>query len=303
VHDAWEGGERHGVAWRRLAAGVGLAVLVAVSWTALRTADGLTVQTDRNPTAGGTEEPDVVLAPPVRAGAGWVCAAEHPVRAYAAGWFYPPEHPEIPDTATKPEACYLDAEWAEAGGYALAPTPAAVIRAGGLYLVPAVAPSSDACADVAAVVGFVVPCPQRLPAPGRASSCTNSCLFYGEASEPGVVIEQRGFQLPVEWCDDCADHVVLTAVRDRSPPQLIACGPLMASAAAAGDRISGFHDCPPGPEWLPGIAGYPHERHTMLVWGHGPLPYALSMEGHSAQIRTILLSLQEWLAWVEPGGP
>lgn len=302
MHEEWEGGRRHGVAWRRLITGTVIVGVLVASWTALRSEQGLTVQTDRNPSAGVSEEPDVVLQPPARAGSRWVCAADHPVRAYDGGLYYPPEHPGVPPDIARPAGCFMSSAWAESGGYELAPAPPDAMIVGSLYLVPAVAPSFEGCAAVAAVVDFDVPCPQRLPAPGRASSCMNSCLFYGAAADPGVVIEQRGFLLPSQWCDDCADHVVIAAVKDRSPAELVTCGPAMAEAAAAGDALRGYHDCPPGPEWLPGIAGFPHERHTMLVWEEGRMTYAISMEGHSARIRTLLSTLKGGLAFVEHGG-
>lgn len=303
MHDEWEGGERHGVAWRRVLSGVAvLAVAGALTWTALQSEPAMIVQTDRNPIAGTSEEPDVVLQRPVRAGARWLCGPEHPVRAFASGLFYTPEHPATPQDTVKPTGCFLSAEWAEAGGYELAPTPQGALRVGSLYLVPSVAPSMAACGDLAAIVDFVVPCPGRLPAPGRGMSCVSSCLFYGQSLTPGVVIEQRGFLLPADWCEDCEGQVVVAAVRDRTPVELISCGPAMARAAHEGQRVSGYHDCPRGPEWLPGIAGYPHERHTLLVWEDGPVTYAVSMEGHSAEIRSVLRALRADLAFVTPQG-
>ena len=259
---------------------------------ALRADQGLQVQTDRNPVAPVSDEPEVVLQPPARAGGGWRCPDGHPVRAFASGTYFPPEHPAIPADVMRPEACFLSADWAESGGYELAPTPPEGVEVGTLYLVPTVAPGAGACAEVAGVVGFGVPCPQLLPAPGRASSCANSCLFYGESDDPGVVIEQHGFPLPLDWCEGCDPHVVVAAVRDRSPPELVSCGPEMAREAVRGGRISGFHDCGQAPEWLPGIAGFPHERHTLLVWEDGPITYAASLHGHGAQIRAVLSSLR-----------
>ena len=300
MHDDWEGGQRQRVAWRRLIVAMAVAGLAAATWLALQSEQGLQVQTDRNPIAEASDEPDVVLQPPVRAGSGWVCPSDHPVRAFDAGVYYPPEHPAVPADATRPEGCFLSPEWAESGGYDLAPTPPDVIEVGSLYLVPTTAPTAAACADVAAVVGFPVPCPERLPAPGRGSSCANTCLFYGDSQQPGVVIEQRGFPLPLEWCDACQPHVVITAVRDRAPAELISCGPRMARDVRAGERITGFHDCGPGPEWLPAIAGYPHERHTLLVDEAGPITFAVSMEGHGAQVRAVVSNLRRHLVGVAP---
>ena len=266
----------------------------------MRNDQGLQVQTDRNPVAGPSDEPDVVLQPPVRAGAGWLCPDGHPVRAFASGTFFPPEHPAVPADAMRPEACFLSPDWAESGGYDLAPTPPNVIEVGSLYLVPTAAPRGAACRDVAAVVEFVVPCPGHLPAPGRAGSCANSCLFYGESEQPGMVIEQRGFPLPVDWCEGCEAHVVVSAVRDRSPAELVSCGPEMAREARRDAAIGGFHDCGQAAEWLPGIAGFPHERHTLLVWEDGPVTYAVSMHGDGAQIRAVLSSLRGDMLYVPP---
>lgn len=300
MHDAWEGSERQGLAWRRLGSLAGLVALVALGWTALQSEHGLTIQTDGEQTRSPTEQPEVVAQPPVRAGARWVCPADHPVRAFDSGRYYPPEHPVAPEDTTKPQRCFLSGEWAEAGGYELAPPPAGAVLVGQLYVVPAVAPSLRACGKVAQIVEFAVPCPTRLPAPGRGMSCATSCLYFGQAAEAGVVIEQQGFLLPARWCAGCADHVVVAAVRDRSPPELISCGPSMAAAAAAGEPIGGYHDCPAGPEWLTGIAGFPHERHTLMVWEEGNLTYAVSMEGHAPEIRTLLSVLRGGIVQVDP---
>ena len=294
----WEGGERHGVAWRRLLVVLGLLAVVAAGWAGLRGDGGMVVETDRNPVAGVSDEPEGVLQPPVRAGSRWLCPDDHPVRAYEPDLYYPPEHPSVPPDASRPHGCFLNAEWAESAGYELAPTPPDVMEVGSLYLVPTTAPAVAACAGVAAVVGFAVPCPERLPAPGRASSCANTCLFYGDGDQPGVVIEQRGFPLPLEWCEPCEAHVVITAVRDQAPAELISCGPKMARDVRAGERITGFHDCGPGPEWLPAIAGYPHERHTLLVDQAGPITFAVSMEGHGAQVRAVVSAVRRHLVGV-----
>lgn len=298
----WEGGERHGVAWRRLLVVLAVLAAVAAAWVGLRADGGMTVETDRNPVAEVSDEPDVVLQPPVRAGARWLCPDDHPVRAYAPDLYYPPEHPSVPPDISRPHGCFISGEWAESAGYELAPPPPDAVRLASLYLVPAVAPSFEACGAVAEVVDFAVPCPEVLPAPGRAMSCASSCLFYGTAAEPGVVIEQQSFLLPAQWCDGCADHVVVAAVRDRGPRELISCGPDMAAAAAAGEDISGYHDCPPGPEWLVGIAGFPHERHTLLVWEEdlqGQITYAVSMEGHGAEIRALVSAIRRGIRYVE----
>jgi len=304
VHDAWEGGERQGPQWRRLlTAAVAVAVATVLGWAALQSGDGLTVQTDRNPVAGPTDEPDVVLQAPQRAGDRWLCANSFPVRAFDTGLFYPPEHPAVPEFTLRPEACFLDSMWAQSAGYDIAPTPPDVAKVGSLYLVPSLAPSESACADVARVVGFAVPCPGRLPAPGRGASCLNGCLFWGEATDPGAVIEQRGFAQPVDWCERCASrdtHVVFAAVRDRSPAELVTCGPDMAAAVRTAAPLGGYYDCPPGPPWLPGLAGYPHERHTLLLWEAGDITYAVSMEGHAAEIRSLLRALRAGMKLVGP---
>lgn len=275
------------MAWRRLIAAALVTVVAAGGWLAFRGDTGLFVVPGEDTVEGVDEAPEIVVTSPELAGDRWLCPRPFPVKAYDSGEFFPAEHPGHPPLTVRPEACYRDPDRARAAGFDLAPPPAGVDVAGGLYLVPVVTPAPDVCRDLGAEVGFTVPCPSRLPWPANGSSCASGTCIY----QDGVVIEQRGFPVPDGWCTGCDGHVVIVAMpADRHPPEAVACGTAGPGVPHSGSELV-FRDCPPGDPWLPRISGNPHEGHTLTGWRSDVAVYVVSVDGHGAPQREFLTAL------------
>jgi hypothetical protein len=296
VTNEWEGGERQGFNWLR--AGIVLLVLAVAGLWWLQRDRGLTIERDGETVGGPSELPDVVVTSPLKAGDRWYCPSSHPIRAYAENTLYYPGHyPTGGGIIARPDECYADTERAEAAGYILADPPAGSVVAGGVYVIPAVAPGRAACAQLAIDTGVAVPCPTMLPAPATGPSCTEArCFFQG-----GIVIEQRIFDASDEYCaiaevdgTSCDTHVMVTAVPGTNPSHLVACpappgeGEDLGSVTAT-PRDDALADlgarpqlatCGEGPPWIPGIGGVPHEGHTVARWQTDGHTFAVSVEGH-----------------------
>lgn len=302
--DDWEGGRHQGVSWRRIGAAALVLVLVAAGVYLVRRDRGLQVETDGAPITGPQADVEVVVTQPLQAGDRWYCPSDFPVRVYDDGLFFPPEHPGAPGQHERPADCYADRQRAEQDGYSLAPPPPGSQIAGGVYLLPTVAPTRENCAELAAAVGFTVPCPRLLPAPATGPSCVDSrCEYRG-----GAVIEQRlaGGGLPTSTLG--STHVVLTAVRlaERltgarvavdGPAEIVTCFP---DEAVLAEGVDVVRQCPPATPWVPGIQGYPHEEHTAVFWVRDDVVYGASVEGYGSAHQELLMAIVGAIDYVEP---
>lgn len=308
--DQWEGGEHQGIRWRRLGAIVLVVALVAGGVYTARRERRLSIETDGAPIVGVSEAVEVVARAPLQAGDLWYCPTTHPVRVYQDGLYYPAEYPHRGRHIGRPDRCFEDPERAEEDGYRLAPPPPGAVIAGGIYVVPAVAPTTLACADLSERAGVPVPCPGVLPSPGEGPSCLSGrCEYAG-----GVVLEQRGFQTSRDWHQD-GEHVVLTAapvavghvirpgrpLRVDADSALVTCGPDDPVEAEGEDT---FRVCPTAPPWIPGIGGFPHEDHTAAFWRRGRVVYAASVEGSGHDVEEVLAAVIDGIRYVgeEPPG-
>ena len=306
--DEWEGGERQGFRWRRLGGIVVVIAVVAGGVYAARRERRLSIETDGAPIVGSSEAVEVVATAPLQAGDLWYCPSTHPVRVYEDGLYYPEEYPQRGRHIARPANCYEDPERAEDEGYTLAPPPPGAVIAGGVYVVPAVAPTTQACAEVARSAGIPVPCPGMLPSPAEGPSCLDGRCEYGG----GVVLEQRSFQVSRDWHQD-GQHVVLAAApltsgapiraghpvpMDGVEPGLVTCG---LDAPVQPEDQSTFHLCPPGSPWIPGIGGDPHESHTAAFWRRGRVVYAASVEGRGPDVEAVLTAVISGIRYVGPG--
>ena len=310
VEDEWEGGERQGFNWRR--AGIVLLVLaVAGVWWVQRDR-GLTVERDGETVGGPSELPEIVVTSPLQAGDRYYCPSSHPVRAYDDGTYYPAHYPSGRGVIARPDECYVDDERALAAGYELADPPPGATIAGGVYVITATAPGRAGCSQLAFEAGVAVPCPTSLPAPANGPTCTESrCQFEG-----GVVIEQRLFSAPPEYCVGCDTHVMVTAVRGTEPRSLITCpappaegeDPGSVTAVPKDMRLPRPGEPPPvtecaeGPPWIPGIGGIPHEGHTMMRWRDDDFTYAVSVEGHGQPQSELLQAIFGGIEVCRPPG-
>jgi hypothetical protein len=306
VSEDWEVGERHPIRWGRILAAVALLAVVVVAWT--QRDQGLPVSHDGLPEAGPSDVSQVVVRAPEETGNRWFCPKDAAFRAYSDELFVPAHYPRTPRDVIRPERCFATAELAEAAGYRLAPPPPGATVAGGVYVVPALLPGRHGCADLAAEWGGAVPCPSRLPTPGLGEWCTDDgCEFDG-----GIVIEQRFFNAPAGFCQDCQPEVIVTAVKvggpTGGPTYLVTCTrrstPEDATSVTRTPKDAlgqlgpqpQIQRCGQGPPWLPGIGGLPHEGHTAARWRSGDIVYAVSVGGHGTAQEALL---HEILAGVE----
>ncbi|MPZ73904.1 MAG: hypothetical protein GEU74_11855 [Nitriliruptorales bacterium] len=300
MKDGWEGGERQGIRWLRVAGVLAVAVVSALLW--FQRDRGISVERDGQPVGGPTAMPQVVVTAPLRAGDRWYCSSDYPVRAYAAdAVYYPPHYPTRGAFVARPDECYVDEERAAAAGYQLADPPPGSVVAGDVYVVVASAPGRAACAQLAVEAQVAVPCPTVLPSPATGPSCTdNRCRM-----DDGIVIEQRGFDAPPLFCVDCDHHVMITAVKDNESRHLVTCPEPPAQGEDPGsvtavpqdeglDRVGPTPEvleCAQGPPWIPGIGGIPHEGHTMARWRTGGHTFGVSVEGHGERQTQLLHAL------------
>lgn len=279
-----------------------LVTLLAISlvggwWWSTHRDSTLSIDTGEEVVAGETATPQVVVTSPLRAGDRWYCPNDFPIRVDDEGRYYPPHYPRFGEYAERPANCYADVQRVEALGHTLAAPPAATELVGGLYVMPASSPTGAACREMAAQVGFAVPCPTRLPAPGVGPSCADqTCVFDGRAFGVGIVIEQREFVAADDWCGSCDHHVFLTAARRRASP-LARCGPRIPPPPTEAVR---FHSCPSNAPWVPGVGGYPHEGHELALWRRDGVVYGVSIEGHGEDRRHVLRSVIDAIELVGP---
>lgn len=307
MSDEWEGGQRQGIRWGRVAAAALVVAVIAGGIYAVRRERGIAIETDNAPAVVASETVEVVVTGPLEAGDRWYCPTTHPVRAYDDGLYYPVQYPSSGAHIARPDNCYESEQRAEENGFRLAPLPAGATLVGGTYLMPTRAPTSNACRALADEVGFAVPCPTHLPAPADGPTCiTSRCEFRG-----GVVIEQRTFDTPEGWAAD--PHLVITAapvsvghvIKEGRPLKvdadeaLVKCQPDNAVEAIRAPAFL-MRVCPSAPPWIPGIGGYPHEEHTIALWRRGRVVYAASLEGASDEIDRLLQVIIERIRYFEP---
>lgn len=296
----WEGGEREGFPWRRLGLVVLVAALVAGAVLGTRGTRELPVDTSDEAVEGGSERVEVVVAGPLQAGDRWYCPPANPIRTFDNGFYYPPGYPEALGHLGRPDACYADAQRAERADFQRAPPPAGFVVAGGIYIGPAASPTLAACAQVAEHAnGLAVPCPTMLPAPGNGPSCAApaQCMF-----ELDVIIEQRGFPAPPQWCDGCETHVVVAAEPNGRSGPLVTCEQGVDLPDLPPRPGILLLECPEDqPPWVPGLGGYPHAGHTMTAWHRGDTTYAASVEGFGQPQREVLAVVVDGIEYVSPG--
>ena len=289
----WETGRGQRVRWRLVVAvlAVGAVVFGAV-W--LRSSQGLPVVTGDEETDVVPGQVEVVVQPPASVGDRWLCPPNLAVKAYDDGGYYPPGHPGEPSFEVRPAACYRDPDAARAAGYTLAGPPPGVELVAGVYLEPPPEPLRRACAGAGARLEQAVPCPGALPYPAGTARCAwVSCVFADM-----FILEQRGFPVSDGWCPDalCDAHLVVAAGDPdaRGASLLLTCTgePLPRLPRADSRRLT---TCPPGPPWVPGHGGYPHEGHTLVRWRDGDTVVAVSVEGHGADQAQLALALAERL--------
>jgi hypothetical protein len=213
--------------------------------------------------------------------------------------------------------CYDTARSAAADGYRLADPPPGARVVEGIYLEATRSPSDHDCRELAAVVGYTIPCPRRLPAPADGPPCGERlCTYPGPdrlvsrrpLGSRGVVI-QHGFTIPPEppWSGSPHD-LVITAVevagrpgdptpRILGPRELVSCFP-EGEVQPRGETT--FRTCVDARPFVPGYGGHPLERHTAAVWRRGNVVYAAGIEGAGNHVDALLAAVIADIKYVAP---
>ncbi len=123
------------------------ALIFAVSCTGVPPARS-TLRQSLIPTPAG-QPPEVIASD------AFLCPPGYAFGAYGS-LFYPPTYPSPPPPSARPARCYPSAVEAEAGGYALAPTPEGDLQIGLVYLVPTDHAFLAVCRAAGARLGFPV---------------------------------------------------------------------------------------------------------------------------------------------------
>jgi hypothetical protein len=269
-------------------AGVGLVLALVVTGRVLSGSDP----------PSSARPPATAPAPvPYRVGDRLACPHTRPVLATSDGRSYPLGHPARPPASAGPVACYATVAGATAAGYPQAPLPAGALELGGVYLVRVPETVPGDCRRAAGRLGFAVPCPRLRPTPLLGSPppavCPRPCGDPGF----GFLFEDTGFLVPsghVGAYPEVGRRLVVAAA--RRPAAAVACaGERPVSQARVRGRVGGLFACPSGTS--------PHDEGLLLRWREGGTVLAVSVTGHPAEVRRLVLALAAHLDLVPPPSP
>jgi hypothetical protein len=242
--------------------------------------------------------PATTAAPaPYRVGERFACPHTHPVLATSDGRSYPLGHPTPPARNAEAVACYQTVAGATAAGYAEASLPAGALALGGVYLVPVPERIRRACRRAAARLGFPVPCPRLRPVPSRGSPPPAVCQRPPPCGDPafGFLFQDSGFVVPSGYVGaypEVGRRLVVAAARRPAAAAVACVGERPVARARVRGRSGGLVQCPPD-------AG-PHRDGLVLRWRERGLVVAVSVTGHLATDRRLVLALAAHLELVSP---
>lgn len=233
---------------------------------------------------------------PYQVGDRLACPHTRPVLATSDGRSYPLGHPARPPLAAGPVACYATVAEATAAGYPQAPLPAGALEVGGVYLVPVPEMVWRDCRRAAGRLGLAVPCPRLRPVPSLGSPppavCPRPCGYPGF----GFLFEDTGFLVPSGYVGaypEVGRRLVVAAARRPAAPAVACPGERPVSQARVRGRVGGLFACPSGTSR--------HEDGLLLRWREGGTVLAVSVTGHPAELRRLVLALAAHLELVAPG--
>jgi hypothetical protein len=234
---------------------------------------------------------------PYRVGERFACPHTHPVLATSDGRSYPLGHPTPPARNAKAVACYETVARATAAGYAEAPLPAGALALGGVYLVPVPERIRRDCRRAAGRLGFPVPCPGLRPVPSRGSQPPAVCQRPPPCGDPefGFLFQDSGFVVPSGYVGaypEVGRRLVVAAARRPAAAAVACAGERPVARARVRGRSGGLFQCPPD-------AG-PHRDGLLLRWRERGLVMAVSVTGHLAADRRLVLALAAHLELVPP---
>jgi hypothetical protein len=223
---------------------------------------------------------------PYRVGDRLACPHTDPVLAASDGRSYPLGHPTRPPRSADPVACYATVADAAAAGYPKAPLPAGALELDGVYLVPVPEGVRRDCRRAAGRLGFAVPCPRLRPTPSLGAPAPDVCP--GPCGDPGFgfLFEDTGFLVPSGYVGAYPEggrRLAVAAARRPAAAALACPGGRPVGEARVRGRLGGLFECPPSPS--------PHDSGLLLRWREGGTVMALSVTGHLADVRRLVLAL------------
>jgi hypothetical protein len=234
---------------------------------------------------------------PYRVGERFACPHTHPVLATSDRRSYPLGHPTPPARDAIAVACYDTIAAATAAGYEEAPLPAGALELDGVYLVPVPNRIRRACQQAAGRLGFPVPCPTLRPVPSRGSQPPAVCQQPPPCGDPefGFLFQDSGFVVPSGFVGNwrgVGRRLVVAAARRPTAAAVACAGERPVAQARVRGHSGGLFQCPPD-------AG-PHRDGLLVRWQERGTIMAVSVTGHLATHRRLVLALAAHLELVPP---
>jgi hypothetical protein len=283
----------------RLRPGSGPKLLGAVAGAVLVLALVVTGRVLSGPSLRSSVQPTgTTTAPaPYRVGARFACPHTHPVLATSDSRSYPLGHPTPPAGDAIAVACYDTIAAATAAGYAEAPLPAGALELDGVYLVPVPDRVRRACSQAAGRLGFPVPCPTLRPVPSVGTAPPAVCQQPTPCGDPefGFLFEDSGFVVPSGYVGaypEVGRRLVIAAAKRPAATAVACVGERPVAQARVRGHSGGLFQCPPD-------AG-PHRDGLLVRWQERGTIMAVSVTGHLAAHRRLVLALAAHLELVPP---
>jgi hypothetical protein len=284
----------------RLRPGSGPKLLGAAAGAVLVLALVVTGRMLSGPGLGSSVQPTATTAAPApyRVGERFACPHTHPVLATSDRRSYPLGHPTPPARDATAVACYDTIAAATAAGYPEAPLPAGALELDGVYMVPVPDRIRRECRLAAGRLGFPVPCPTLRPIPSQGSPPPAVCQRSLPCRDPafGFLFQDSGFVVPSGYVGaypEVGRRLVVAAARRPAAAAVACVGERPLARARVRGHRGGLFQCPPDD------AG-PHRDGLLLRWRERGTIVAVSVTGHLAAHRRLVLGLAALLELVPP---
>jgi hypothetical protein len=142
------------------------------------------------------------------------------------------------------------------------------------------------CRRAAGRLGFAVPCPRLRPTPSLGAPPPAVCPRLCGDPGFGFLLQDTGFLVPSGYVGaypEVGRRLVVAAARRPAAGALACAGARPVGEARVRGRVGGLFECPPSPS--------PHDEGLLLRWREGGTLMALSVTGHLADVRRLVLAL------------